>query len=214
MTDDQGYADLSCMGSREFITPHIDALAGRGARFTCMYSNSPVCSPSRASLLTGMYPGNAGVRSILAGHRRAAGLTAETPTLASALKKIGYDTACIGKWHLGLAPQCRPLANGFDYFYGFMSGCIDYYSHNMYWNSFDTIVHDLWKNNDEIYENGKYFTELISEKAVQYINNQTKTNKPFMLYLGYNAPHYPMHAPQKYVDRFSHLPWDKRIMAA
>lgn len=213
MTDDQGYADLSCMGSKDFITPHIDSLASRGARFTCMYSNSPVCSPSRASLLTGRYPGNAGVRAILAGHRRASGLMPDTPTIASALKTQGYDTACIGKWHLGLAPECRPLANGFDYFYGFMAGCIDYYSHIFYWGA-GTPLHDLWENNEEVYDNGRYFTELISEKAVGYIREKANSNTPFMLYLGYNAPHYPMHAPKKYMDRFAHLPWDRRIMAA
>jgi len=215
MTDDQGYADLSCMGSKDFATPHIDVLAGRGTRFTSMYSGSPVCSPSRACLLTGRYPGNAGVRSILAGHRRAAGLTRDTPTLATALKERGYETAHIGKWHLGLKPECRPNSNGFDYFYGFLSGCIDYYSHIFYWaQAGKNPTHDLWENDDEIYANGEYFTDLISKKAVEYIRGRRGADKPFMLYLGYNAPHYPMHAPQKYVERFAHLPSDRRIMAA
>ena len=217
MTDDQGYADLSCMGSKDFVTPHLDSLASRGARFSCMYSNSPVCSPSRASLLTGRYPGNAGVRSILAGHRRASGLMPDTPTIATALKTQGYDTACIGKWHLGLDPECRPLSNGFDYFYGFMAGCIDYYSHIYYWGGPHNPLHDLWENNEEIYENGKYFTELISERAVEYIREKSASDNsenPFMLYLAYNAPHYPMHAPKKYMDRFAHLPWDRQVMAA
>lgn len=217
MTDDQGYADLSCMGSSDFITPNIDSLAERGARFSCMYSNSPVCSPSRASLLTGRYPGNAGVRSILAGHRRASGITQDTPTIAAALKKQGYATACIGKWHLGLAEESRPLSNGFDYFYGFMSGCIDYYSHIFYWGMAGgryNPMHDLWENNTEIYEDGRYFTEMISEKSVEYIREKSSSGKPFMLYLAYNAPHYPMHAPKKYMDRFAHLPWDRQVMAA
>ena len=215
MTDDQGYADLSCMGSSDFVTPHIDSIASRGARFTCMYSNSPVCSPSRAALLTGKYPGKAGVRSILAGHRKASGLMPDTPTIATALKKQNYNTACIGKWHLGLSDECRPNANGFDYFYGFMAGCIDYYSHIFYWGAPHNPVHDLWENNSETYENGKYFTELISEKAVDYIREKSADkDKPFMLYLAYNAPHYPMHAPKKYMDRFAHLPWDRQVMAA
>ncbi|MBR3866765.1 MAG: sulfatase-like hydrolase/transferase, partial [Butyricicoccus sp.] len=121
LTDDQGYGDLSCMGSTDFCTPHIDSLAASGARFTNWYSNSPVCSPSRASLLTGRFPGNAGVRAILAGHRRAAGLTPESPTIASAVRGLGYRTAAVGKWHLGLHPDSRPNNNGFDYFYGFMA---------------------------------------------------------------------------------------------
>ena len=214
MTDDQGYADLSCMGSKDFVTPHIDYLAERGARFSCMYSNSPVCSPSRASLLTGRYPGNAGVRAILAGHRRASGLMPDTPTIATALKNQGYDTACIGKWHLGLAPECRPNSNGFDYFYGFMAGCIDYYSHIYYWGGPHNPIHDLWENDSETYENGRYFTELISDKAVEYIREKSASENPFMLYLAYNAPHYPMHAPKEYMDRFAHLPWDRQVMAA
>jgi arylsulfatase A-like enzyme len=217
MTDDQGYGDLSCMGSSDIITPAFDQLADSGARFECLYSNSPVCSPSRASLLTGRYPGYAGVRAILAGHRTATGLTARAPTIATALKIQGYATALIGKWHLGLTHECRPNQNGFDYFYGFMAGCIDYYSHIFYWGMADghtNPCHDLWENNDEIHENGRYFTELITEKAVEYIGEKSRANEPFYLYLAYNAPHYPMHAPKKYLDRFSHLPPDRQVMAA
>jgi len=216
MTDDQGYGDLSCMGNTDFVTPHIDALAESGARFTNFYSNSPVCSPSRASLLTGRYPGNAGVRAILGGHRTASGLTPDTPTIASAFKKLGYSTAHTGKWHLGATKQSRPLNNGFDYFYGFLSGCIDYYSHIFYWQMAGGLDprHDLWENNTEIYNNGKYFTELVTKKSVEYIREKSKEENPFLLYIGYNAPHYPLHAPQKYTDRFAHLPWDRQIMAA
>jgi arylsulfatase A-like enzyme len=222
MTDDQGYGDLSCMGSSDIRTPNFDRLAASGARFESFYSNSPVCSPSRASLLTGRYPGYAGVRAILAGRRTTTGLTVETPTIATALKRLGYDTALIGKWHLGLSPQCRPNQNGFDYFYGFMAGCIDYYSHIFYWDMADghtNPTHDLWENNKEIYNNGQYFTNLINEKAVKYIRekcqeNDSKGSRPFYLYLAYNAPHYPMHAPPEYMDRFVHLPWDRQVMAA
>ena len=114
MTDDQGYGDLGCMGAKDLATPNLDALAASGARFQCMYSNSPVCSPSRAALLTGRYPGYAGVRAILAGHRRASGLTPQTPTIASALQGLGYRTGLCGKWHLGLKEECRPNSNGFQ----------------------------------------------------------------------------------------------------
>jgi arylsulfatase A-like enzyme len=221
MTDDQGYGDLSCMGS-DVITPNFDRLAALGARFESFYSNSPVCSPSRASLLTGRYPSYAGVRAILTGRRTTTGLTAETPTIATALKTLGYDTALIGKWHLGLAPQCRPNRNGFDYFYGFMAGCIDYYSHIFYWDMADgrtNPIHDLWENDKEIYNNGQYFTDLISQKAVEYIREKCHgsgcgDSRPFYLYLAYNAPHYPMHAPPEYMERFAHLPWDRQVMAA
>src|SRR5919199_5703692 len=103
LTDDQGYGDLSCMGATDFRTPHLDRVAADGVRFTSWYSNSPVCSPSRASLLTGRYPAKAGVRAILAGHRTATGLDPDVPTIATALKPLGYQTAMFGKWHLGLA---------------------------------------------------------------------------------------------------------------
>ncbi|MBT7004971.1 MAG: sulfatase-like hydrolase/transferase, partial [Chloroflexi bacterium] len=114
LTDDQGYGDLSCMGATDFKTPTLDRMAKDGVRFTNWYSNSPVCSPSRAALLSGRYPGNAGVRSILRGHRTASGLPQSTPTLATMLKKEGYQTALTGKWHLGLAEESRPGVHGFE----------------------------------------------------------------------------------------------------
>ena len=163
MTDDQGYGDLSCMGATDFRTPHLDEMAREGTRFSCMYSNSPVCSPSRASLLTGRYPGNAGVRAILAGHRRASGLTPAAPTIASALKPLGYHT-------------------GLDEFSGFLAGCIDYYSHIFYWGMADghtDPTHDLWENDQEVYDNGEYMTERITRKSVEFI--QKHHDEPFML---------------------------------
>lgn len=216
LTDDQGYGDLSCMGATDFRTPHLDALADRGARFTNWYSNSPVCSPSRASLLTGRYPGNAGVRSILAGHRTATGLPPQVPSLATALKGLGYRTGMFGKWHLGLAEGSRPQEHGFDQWFGFMAGCIDYYSHIFYWGmgGGNDPLHDLWENGREVYANGRYFTEMITERAVQFIRGAAQAPEPFFLYVPFNAPHYPMHAPAEYLDRFRDLPPDRRIMAA
>ncbi len=216
-TDDQGYGDLSCMGAPDLKTPHLDALAASGARFTDWYSNSPVCSPSRASLFSGRYPGRAGVRSILSGHRQATGLPQETPTIATALQREGYRTGLFGKWHLGLAEQCRPHNHGFDEWFGFMAGCIDYYSHIFYWGiaGGQDPVHDLWDNNREIWDNGRYFTELITERAVDYLDRVAQEDDaPFLLAVMYNAPHYPMHAPKEYMDRFAELPWDRQVMAA
>jgi arylsulfatase A-like enzyme len=220
MTDDQGYGDLSCMGSTDFRTPHLDALAASGARFTNWYSNSPVCSPSRAALLTGRYPGHAGVRAILAGHRTATGLPPHVPSLATALRQAGYQTALFGKWHLGLQSGCRPGDHGFDEWFGFMAGCVDYYSHIFYWGMNTgwpgmNPTHDLWHNDRETWEyNGRYLTEVITEKTVDYVRQAAATKQPFFTYVAYNAPHYPMHAPQKYMQRFAHLPWDRQIMAA
>jgi len=219
LTDDQGYGDLSCMGCPDFRTPNLDQMANDGARFTSWYSNSPVCSPSRASLLTGRYPGNAGVRQILAGHRTASGLPRETPTIASALHSIGYKTYMTGKWHLGLHPNSRPTAHGFDHWYGFMAGCIDYYSHIFYWGANrggpgQNPTHDLWEDDKEIWQNGSYFTEMITDKAIEYIRKANSEGLPFFLYVPYNAPHYPMHAPEEYMEKFSDLPWDRQVMAA
>ena len=219
LTDDQGYGDLSCMGSKDFFTPNIDMLAEKGVRFTNWYSNSPVCSPSRASLLTGRYSGNAGVRAILDGHRTATGLPPKTPTIAKALKDEGYQTYMAGKWHLGMSEECTPNNHGFDHWYGFKAGCIDYYSHIFYWGMNNpgpgiNPTHDLWEDDKEIWNNGEYFTESITNKALEYIRKTAESSEPFFLYVPFNAPHYPMHAPKKYMERFSHLPWDRQVMAA
>jgi arylsulfatase A-like enzyme len=220
LTDDQGYHDLSCMGNMDFRTPHLDALAASGARFTDWYACSPVCSPSRAALLTGRFPGNAGVRSILGAHRRyASGLPRSVPTLARALKPLGYDTYLAGKWHLGAREGYRPQDHGFDHWFGFLAGCVDYYSHIYYWGVDAqghpvNALHDLWDDGVETWADGRYLTEVITERAIADIRRSTAARQPFFLYIGYNAPHYPMHAPQPYLDRFPHLPWERRIMAA
>jgi arylsulfatase A-like enzyme len=219
LTDDQGYGDLSCMGQTDFRTPHLDRLAATGVRFTNWYSNSPVCSPSRAALLTGRYPGNAGVRAILAGHRTATGLPPEVPTLATVLRGAGYATGIVGKWHLGLAAGSRPQDHGFDASFGFMAGCVDYYSHIFYWGMNrggpgNDPTHDLWANGAEVWRNGEYLTDVIADEAVAFVRRAATQDAPFLLYVPFNAPHYPMHAPQKYLDRFPDLPPDRRIMAA
>ena len=216
LSDDQAYCDLGCMGATDLATPNLDALAASGALLLSWYANSPVCSPSRASLLTGRYPGNAGVRSILRGHRTATGLPQGVPTIASALRAIGYRTAMFGKWHLGVAEGSRPNDHGFEESFGFMAGCVDYYSHIFY---FDMEVgtdpiHDLWANGREVWENGRYFTELVAERAVDYVQRASRREAPFFLYVPFNAPHYPLHAPARYLDRFPALRPERRIMAA
>jgi arylsulfatase A-like enzyme len=217
LADDHGYGDLSCMGATDVRTPRLDALAASGVRFTSWYSNSPVCSPSRASLLTGRYPGNAGVRSILHGHRTAPGLPSEVPTVATALGDLGYQTAMFGKWHLGLADGSRPHDHGFQEWFGFMAGWVDYYSHIFYWGRVanNTVqIHDLWENGVEVHHDGQYLTELFTERAVDFIRRAAQSGRPFFLYVPFSAPHYPLHAPRKYLDRFPDLPQDRRLMAA
>ena len=226
LTDDHGYGDLSCMGATDFHTPHLDRLAADGARFTDWYSNSPVCSPARAALLTGRYPMRAGVKAILKGHRTATGLPPDVPTIADALKAQGYRTNMVGKWHLGLADGCRPNDHGFDYFFGHLAGCVDFFSHIFYWGMNtgepgNDPTHDLWENNQEVFQNGEYMTDLITRRAVECIrthgeaqNGDGSSDQPLFMYVPYNAPHYPMHAPAEYMDRFKHLPPARRIMAA
>jgi arylsulfatase A-like enzyme len=206
-TDDHGYHDLGCQGAGELKTPNLDALAASGARFTDWYSCAPVCAPSRAALMTGRYPIRAGVPS------NGLALRPTERTIAALLKEQGYATAITGKWHLGSTSDTAPNAHGFDYFFGFHAGCIDFYSHRYYWGEPKTVnFHDLWRDRAEVFENGRYMTEMITEEAVRFI--RASRARPFFLYCPFNAVHYPMHAPKKYVDRFPGLEPDRQMYAA
>lgn len=209
-TDDQGAHDLGCYGARDLLTPHIDTLAASGARFTNWYSNAPVCAPSRSSLFTGRYPIRAGVPS------NGPALPPSQRTAAGLLKPKGYATGLVGKWHLGSGRDTSPNAHGFDYFYGFHSGCVDFYSHRFYWgesgNRGQVNYHDLWRNREEIFEDGEYLTDRLTEEACGFIRRNAE--RPFLLYVTYNAPHYPMHAPARYMDRFALLEPERRTYAA
>ncbi len=207
MTDDQGCHDLGCLGSNDLKTPHIDGLAATGARFTNWYAAAPVCAPSRAALMTGRYPIRAGVPT------NGPALPESEKTLAACLKEGGYATGVVGKWHLGSSPTTVPNARGFDRFFGFHSGCFDYYSHRYYWGEPKTVnYHDLWSDRTEVFEDGQYSTELFAREAVQFIRQSHA--QPFFLYVPFNSPHYPMHAPKRYVDRFLDLPVERRMYAA
>lgn len=209
-SDDLGWGDLPRFGAVELETPFLDSLCETGVRLPQWYSNSPVCSPSRAALLTGRYPAHAGVESILGGERGTRGLP-EQETMASHLRDRGYRTGIFGKWHLGTTPAHSPLAFGFDESFGFRAGCVDYYSHIYYWGS-QNPVHDLWDGDEEVWDNGEYLTTTIGDRAAEFIARNAE--QPFFLYVPFNAPHYPMHAPQRYVERFAHLPDDRRMVAA
>jgi arylsulfatase A-like enzyme len=218
LSDDHGYADLSCMGTDGVSTPNLDALAASGQRMTNWYCNSPICAPSRAALMSGKYPIYAGMNVNVKTGKHNTGLPFETPTLAEALKKLGYKTSIFGKWHLGANENYWPINRGFDQWFGMKGGCIDFYSHILYYEEPAGLppIHDLYENGKEVWENGRYMTELITERAVNYFNKLADEgrNEPFFSYIAYTDPHYPMHAPEKYVKMFSHLPADRRIMAA
>lgn len=208
--DDLGWGDVGCFGSPDIPTPSIDRIAESGLRLTQWYANSPVCSPSRASLMTGKYPGHAGVEAILGGTRKTPGLPPQE-TIASELRRQGYRTALFGKWHLGAAPEYDPLRYGFDEFFGFRAGCVDYYSHIYYWGDHNP-VHDLWDDDQEVWHNGEYLTTVIGQRASSFI--EANADRPFFCYVPFNAPHYPMHAPAEYMDRFAHLDEGRQTMAA
>ncbi len=204
--DDLGCRDLGYLGATDLKTPHLDALAKNAAVCSNWYSNAPVCAPARASILSGRFPAKAGVAS------NGGELTPGIATLGTTFKAAGYRTAVIGKWHLGLKPETHPNAHGFDYFYGFLNGCIDFYSHRFYWGEPNRPnFHDLYRNRTEIFEDGRYFTERIADEAVEFIE---KGREPFCAYVAFNAPHYPMHAPVSYMQRFAHLPLERRTYAA
>lgn len=204
-TDDQGIGDVGCYGHPDVRTPHIDSLAADGVRFTQWYSNAPVCSASRASLLTGKYPERTGVTGALPSRaaRDVDGLRQGEVTLPAELRKLGYQTAAIGKWHLGSSPHSRPLAQGFDRFFGFYSGWLDAYSHRYYQLGGNPgfIFHDLWRNETEVFEEPMYMTELLGREALSFLKQQTPA-KPFFLHLAFGAPHYSMMSPRRYQQRF------------
>lgn len=210
--DDLGWGDLGSFGADDMATPVLDRLASSGVRLPEWYSNSPVCSPSRASLLTGKYPAHAGVESILGGTRHTPGLPPQA-TIASELRDRGYRTGLFGKWHLGASADYAPTNYGFDETFGFRAGCVDYYSHIYYWGDHDPI-HDLWEDDREVWLNGEYLTTAIGRRASEFIERCADRDEPFFCYVPFNAPHYPLHAPQEYMDRFAHLPDDRRAMAA
>ncbi len=208
--DDMGIGDVGCYGCRDIRTPRIDALAAEGVRFSNYYSAAPICSPSRAALLTGRYPARAGVPTNAGSLPGQPGMPAEQFTLAELAHTQGYATGIVGKWHLGFSDGMRPNDQGFDEFFGFHAGCIDYYSHMFYWQ--EPHNHDLYRNREEIHEEGQYMTDLIAREAVRFIEQHSI--KPFLLYVPFNAPHYPMQAPERFRRMYADLPPNRAIYAA
>ena len=195
MADDLGYADLSCYGRRDYSTPNIDKLASTGMRFTQAYANSAVCSATRTGLITGRYQYRlpVGLDEPLTNRPgRSVGLPPEHPTLPSLLKKVGYGTTLLGKWHLGWLPEFSPLKSGYDHFWGFRGGGVDYFTHKT--GAATTPTDDLWEDDVKIQQAG-YLTDLLGDHAVSSINNYVKEGRPFLLSLHFNAPHWPWEGP-------------------
>jgi arylsulfatase A-like enzyme len=214
VTDDQGIGDVGCFDQPEALTPNFDRLASSGVRFTQWYSNAPICSASRAAIMTGKYPDRAGVVGALPSQPTwdVPGLRAGETTIATSLKQLGYSTAAFGKWHLGSIAHSRPTAQGFDNFFGWYSGWLDAYSHRYYQlgSPPGKIFHDLWRNGTEVFEEPAYMTELLGREASAHLAKQTRT-QPFFMYVAFGAPHYSMMAPKKYEARFpASMPRDRR----
>jgi arylsulfatase A-like enzyme len=191
MTDDMGYADLSCYGRKDYTTPNIDKLSTQGVKFMNAYSAGSLCTPTRVAFYTGRYPARTavGLMEPLTPTKRdsAYGLTPDIPSLGTMLKTAGYHTGLVGKWHLGFRPEHSPMNNGFDYFFGIRSGAADYVSHKG-----DGGQHDLHENDSLVYPEG-YLTDLISGKAIDFLKQ--KRDQPFFLAVMYNAPHWPWQKP-------------------
>jgi arylsulfatase A-like enzyme len=197
VADDLGWKDVGFNGATDIKTPNLDKLATEGARFTQFYVQ-PMCTPTRAALMTGRYPFRYGLQTAVIPSVSAYGLDSTEWLLPQALKEVGYNTAIIGKWHLGHADKKYwPKQRGFDYQYGAMIGELDYFTHE------EHGVLDWYRDNKPVREKG-YTTQLLGNDAVKYINSQDP-GKPFYLYLTFNAPHTPYQAPQEYLDRYQNI---------
>lgn len=195
LTDDLGYGDLSCYGRPDYNTPNLDALAAQGTRLTDAYAAFPVCTPTRTAFITGRYPQRTSVGLFeplpfpegLGEAVETAGLEPGHPTVASLLKNEGYDTALVGKWHLGYAPQFNPTEHGFDEFFGHLGGGVDYHAYTD-----GDGEPDLYENDMPVQREG-YLTDILTERAVEFVSR--RRDAPFFLFLSYNAPHWPWDTP-------------------
>lgn len=202
LADDAGYSDFGFMGSDEIKTPNLDQLALDGVTFNNAYVSASVCSPSRAGLLTGMYQQRFGHECNLDSDVNNS-FDPNQITIAEALKTEGYSTGLIGKWHLGDKKQNHPLNNGFDYFWGFISGARNYFydPNEVNRNSIRNVVENYSQTNFD-----GYLTDVLGEKAISFIDKNYQSNNPFFLFLSFNAPHTPMHAKKEVLEKFKDNP--------
>jgi|KBSSwiStaDraftv2_1062776.scaffolds.fasta_scaffold168525_2 arylsulfatase A-like enzyme len=202
MADDLGYADVSCYGQRDYTTPNIDRLAIEGLKFTQGYSNSPDCSSTRTALATGRYQQRLPVgleEPINPLTPKNIGLPPSHPTLPSLLKKAGYGTALIGKWHLGYLPDFSPLKSGYDHFFGIFGSAADYFNHGAdapraYQFPIPGLGSQLHEQEVPIERHG-YMTNLLGDRAVQNVEGYAKSKEPFLISLHFTAPHWPWEGP-------------------
>ncbi len=208
LVDDMGFADVGFNGCKDIPTPNIDKIAKQGVKFTNGYVSYAVCGPSRAGLITGRYQDRFGFsrNPLFAPNDPNQGLPLSEETLASALQKANYKSVALGKWHLGAHASQHPLKRGFNDFYGFLSGGHNYFPENLTLqdqyeakSQYDGYRTKILRNYDRV-EETEYLTDALSREAVNYIEKYK--NQPFFMYLAYNAPHTPLQATEKYLNRF------------
>jgi len=198
LTDDQGYGDVSAYHATDVRTPNIDRIGAQGMLFTAMRANCTVCSPSRAALLTGRYADRVGVPGVIRTRPEDSWgyFDPKISTLADELKKAGYRTAIIGKWHLGLESPNLPNDRGFDFFHGFLGDMMDSYTTHLRHGK------NYMRRNAEVIEPKGHATDVFTDWATEYLREQAKTkNQPFFLYLAYNAPHFPIEPPAAWMEK-------------
>jgi len=197
LTDDQGFADVAANGGTDVLTPNMDRLAKEGMLFTNMRSNCTVCSPSRAAILTGRYPDRVGVPGVIRTRPQDSWgyLDPSVPTLADCLKRTGYHTAIIGKWHLGLEAPNLPNLRGFEHFHGFLGDMMDSYTTHL------REGRNYMRLNAETVDPEGHATDIFTDWACDYLRQRAKTGSPFFLYLAYNAPHFPVEPPAEWLER-------------
>src|SRR6266568_1370151 len=197
LADDLGYADVSCYGQRDYTTPNVDRLAIEGLKFMQAYSNSANCSPTRTALITGRYQMRLPVgleEPINETTPKGVGLPPSHPTLPSLLKKAGYGTTLVGKWHLGFLPDFSPLKSGYDHFFGIFGGAADYFNHGADASRSGAEAYQLHEQEVPVERHG-YMTNLLGDRAVQVIEGYARSKDPFLLSLHFTAPHWPWEGP-------------------
>ena len=191
LVDDMGYGDLGAFGATDLQTPHLDRMAREGVKLTDTYAAAPVCTPTRIAFLTGRYQQRTGIEWAFGG-KGTPGLPTSETSVARMVKKSGYATGLMGKWHMGGTPETGPNAHGFDEFFGHLGPNIDFYTHR------EVIprrgLPDLYEN-EELVEKDGYMTDLITERSVDFIERHA--GKPFFLFVSYNAPHWPFQPPNR-----------------
>lgn len=204
LADDLGYGDLGVQGGKDVRTPRIDRLARQGVRMTQFYSSAPVCGPSRAALMTGRQQNRFGFENNMGAEQRTdptAGLPRDLPTIAERLRGHGYATGMIGKWHIGFTAPNTPVARGFDYFYGFLDGAIGYIPTN-------TPADRFMLRGTQTVPHPAHTTDTFADEAVGFV--QQNRDKPFFLYVPFNAVHAPLQSITPYLDQFKHVADPKR----